>query len=563
MVQFSRNQIESHLYRSQNIISDEIIDITLNSNLVGFRYEYDTNKSIDLLQAQNNKTYIVQIAQFYYADEQNSFQVVLDIVKCTDYNLIGYYCIDFSSIQNQTLTLSTAQNILSYVEINIYGCLDLDIYKTTIPNNCASQSEIDQVINNFNSGVRLKLFTSQFNTTTKQAQVKYRNQLIYTSADQLVQTILKAQKQVTSVKQGFLIQNSIEFSSPIQYNPFQQTYDRQYSITNLNYSGYSYVQIQMDEIMEVIKIQYPTIPQILALGNSILTLLMFVGVLGKVCSANSIKNNFFVLLLQNLFQESYLQILKINKLIQNKQNTFNEEQIKSQRINFTQKVEFHLSEYKEENETIQTNNYRPQMIKTKQFVDSQNLKQDLKNQFAYQNLRISTVNSPIKSLQERLNLSKNLQNFKDIFNQKFSKIIHMNIFKTKCYKKKDYLLSKGLDQYTKKFIEDQINKDLNIFEIYKDIIFLKKAIMILLDKQQLAAIKLVGFSQGFLGIQNHTVNTLQQFQINEKKMSHFEEQFANSISEVLQYQNIQLFLQKCQNQSNINEIDKRILTSFY
>ncbi|EDK31860.2 AMP-binding enzyme family protein (macronuclear) [Tetrahymena thermophila SB210] len=403
-----KNQIKQNpIYRSQNIITEEMIDISLDSNLVGFRYEYDTNKSIDLLQAQNNKTYIVQIAQFYYADGQNNSQVVLDIVKCTNPNFIGYYCIDFSSIQNQTLTLSTAQDILSYVAIIFYGCLDLDMYKTTIPNNCASQSEIDQVMNSFSSGVRLKLFTSQFNTVTRQAQVKYRNQFIYTSADQLVQTILKAQKQVTSVKQGLLIQNSTEFSSPIQYNPFQQTYDRQYSIKNLNYSGYSYVQIQMDEIMEVIKIQYPTIPQILALGNSILTLLMFVGVLGKVCSANSIKNNFFVLLMQNLFQESYMQILKINKLIQNKQNTFNEEQIKSLRNNFTQKVEFELSEYKEENETIQSNKYRPQMIKTKQFVDSQNLKQDLKNQFAYQNLRRSTINSPreIKSFQERLNLS--------------------------------------------------------------------------------------------------------------------------------------------------------------
>ncbi|EWS75399.1 transmembrane protein, putative (macronuclear) [Tetrahymena thermophila SB210] len=488
------NQIDP-IYRSQSIINDEIVDITLDSNLVGFRYEYDTNKSIDLLQAQNNKTYIVQIAQFYYADEQNSFQVDLDIVKCTDPNLIGYYCIDFSSIQNQTLILSTSENILSHIAINIYGCLDLDMYKTTIPNNCASQSEIDYIMNCFNSGVRLKLFTSQFNTTTKQAQVKYRNQFIYTSADQLVQTILKAQKQVTSVKQGFLIQNSTEFSSPIQYNPFQQTYDRQYSIRSLNYSGYSYVQIKMDEIMDVIKIQYPTIPQILALGN----------------------------------------------------------------------IEFELSEYKEENETIQSNKNRPQRRKTKQLFDPQNLKLDLKNQNTYLNLRCSTINSPkeIKILQEKLNLRKLLQNFKDIFNQKFSKTIHQNIFKTKCCKKNDYLLSKGLDQYTKKFIEDQINKDLNIFEIYKDIIFLKKAIMILLDKQQLAAIKLVGCSQSFLGIQKHNMNTLQQFETNDQKMSHFEEQFANSISEELQYQNIKLFLLKCQNEQNMNELDKRILSSLY
>ncbi|KAL4476031.1 hypothetical protein ABPG72_007917 [Tetrahymena utriculariae] len=107
----------------------------------------------------------------------------------------------------------------------------------------------------------------------------------------------------------------------------------------------------------------------------------------------------------------------------------------------------------------------------------------------------------------------------------------------KCFKKKD-LLSQGLDTYSQKCIERQVKKDLDILQLFQDVLLLKKAVMILLDKEQLAAISLIGCSQDFLGIE-------------EKNVDKYIEK-------------LKLFLQRCLAQKeNQNEIDQRILSSIY
>ncbi|EDK31859.3 transmembrane protein, putative (macronuclear) [Tetrahymena thermophila SB210] len=549
------------IYRSQNVITQERVDINLDSNIVGFRYEYDYNRSIDQLQKQNNKTYIVNYAFFYYSDSQNNSQITLDIIKCTDPNLIGFYCIDFSKLQNLALTISTIDSIYSYIGIMTYGCLDLDVYKTTVPSDCATQQEIDQVINGINSGVRLKLFTSQFNIATNKMEVSYRNQFIFTTANQLLQTNLKTQKQVTTVKQGMLFLQSTNYSSPIQYNIFLQSYDRQYSITNINCSGYSFVQINLDEIVQEIKVQYQTIPEILAVGNSILTLLMLFGFLGRLYSFDSIRKDFFMLIMQNMFQDNFMNILKkqknVIKVNENIEN--NNVSIKQEKLD--------LSEQKEEGDYFKNKHYQSRIVKTKLQIDlQQQMKQSLKERLSYQNIRSSSLISPQSTIRtnEKFKFDKSLEKFKAICNQKFSQIISQNIFKKRFRRKEEYLQSQGLNKQSQKFIEDQMIKDLNIFQLYKDILFLKKAIMILLDKQQLSALKLVGCSQNFFDIQKEGIGNTLSFQTaNQNKMSYFDEQYAIYISEELQYQHIQSFFQKCQSEKYINEIDKRILSSIY
>ncbi|KAL4482793.1 hypothetical protein ABPG72_022353 [Tetrahymena utriculariae] len=119
--------------------------------------------------------------------------------------------------QNYSLTLSTKDSYYSQVFIYTYGCLDLDFNKNSPPSNCVNQKEIDKVIYGENAGFRLKLFTSQFNTQTKKIQVNYRNDFVYALGNSITYTTLRAQKQVTSVKQGFFIQDKSTFTSPIAY----------------------------------------------------------------------------------------------------------------------------------------------------------------------------------------------------------------------------------------------------------------------------------------------------------------------------------------------------------
>ncbi|EWS75506.1 AMP-binding enzyme family protein (macronuclear) [Tetrahymena thermophila SB210] len=449
LYQFVNNQIDPN-YKSQSFITEERIDINLGSDLLGFRFEYDTNQDIQNLQASQNQTYLVFYAYFYYINGTSLTQTQLNIIQCTNPQLAGFYCLDFSPVQNYTLTLSTKENLQSQVFIYTYGCLDIDFNKNSIPSNCANQTEINKIVNGVNAGFRFKLFTSQFNTQTKQIQVNYRNDFVYALGNYISYTTLKAQKQITSVKQGFFIQSQSNYSSPIAYEKDNQLWDRQYTINSINQSGYGMLELIMNEIVQQVEIQYPTIPSILAL-NKIWTL---------VKDQHNYSSN--------------------NNLCYNKKNK-------------------------------------------KKFFKKQEI-----------------ANSDIK-----LNHNEKLQSI---------------LFRFRFFDKKEYLLSKGLDYQQKKIIEKQLSKDLNIFEFYKDILFLKKAVMILLSSEQLAAIKIIGCSSNFLE-QPKTLINKDNFLNNTGSLNYFQEQYNLFESENLQFEKIEQFIKRCQQNTSLTEIDKRLLSS--
>ncbi|KAL4509833.1 hypothetical protein ABPG73_023049 [Tetrahymena malaccensis] len=110
-------------------------------------------------------------------------------------------------------------------------------------------------------------------------------------------------------------------------------------------------------------------------------------------------------------------------------------------------------------------------------------------------------------------------------------------------------------------VQYQIRKDMNIFNFVKDIILIKKAIMMILTKDQLAAINLVGCSSNFLekNLNNISCN-LDQFEF-EQNLSHYEMQQTILQKEEFQNRFIETFLSRCSNESNISEIDTRIISS--
>ncbi|KAL4470587.1 hypothetical protein ABPG73_018611 [Tetrahymena malaccensis] len=115
-----------------------------------------------------------------------------------------------------------------------------------------------------------------------------------------------------------------------------------------------------------------------------------------------------------------------------------------------------------------------------------------------------------------------------------------------------------------KIIYEQIANDLNIFSLYQDIIFLKKAVMILFNNEQLAAIKHLGCSQIYLDLIRDKIDVDLQ-KINqlrrEKKINFLDEQFIIYQSQKLQQQQTEQLLIRIQNKLNISEIDQRIVSS--
>ncbi|KAL4463218.1 hypothetical protein ABPG74_007219 [Tetrahymena malaccensis] len=171
-----------------------------------------------------------------------------------------------------------------------------------------------------------------------------------------------------------------------------------------------------------------------------------------------------------------------------------------------------------------------------------------------------------KEVIEKLNKKEISQYFTKkleiIQNSNVSKNIQKIIFGSKLWKKKeDKNNNQEFDISVKQLIESQVEKSLDILQLYQDIIFLKKAVMVLLSKDQLAAISLVGCSPYFLGKEINKNNLNASTSQEVKRRNYFEEQFAISLSQELKAKYVQKFLDKCTKNTELSDIDYRILSS--
>ncbi|KAL4466553.1 hypothetical protein ABPG72_010604 [Tetrahymena utriculariae] len=659
------------------------------------------------LYTNATKTYLIYLAFFHYQTNNTSQFLPIKVINCNNPNLQGYQCLDFSSLTNYTFALNTKQSLYSQIQIFTYGCLDLDSIKTTIPDNCASQSEIDALVNGVNAGLKFKIFTSQYNATSQEMQVNYRNVIVYTFSSQSIITFLNMQTQTTSVKQGLIIQEESNYSSPIQYNQISQSMQRQSALKD-GEGPYSLIMLQMDEIIQRVQIQYSTLPQILALVNGIFSLLLLLGIIGRYISSKRIEHDFFALFLKNFYTGKYLNILKENKLIELKeypyifkQESKNENKsVSNNQINFNVKNDGNIkSDYIINQEYIDDKNLSIELIdsnfdqfveiqgeknsdcikfpnidyKSKQHLDHQKNKQimnsqikqdlsvknqsrqekeqttkreddlflkqetsnnqnqvdlqkiqqkqqsinqdeeaitiqrekiitDFNNQYisshkkSPQNQMIQGKNTNLKQkpktevtdqvsdqqtlqtkhqsigfllsdrkIQETKDLNfvcNNISKLKALQSKSLTKQIMKSVFSFKISKQQNQSISNNLAKSQRKIIFEQVSQDLNIFQFYKDIIFLKKAVMLLLDSQQLAAVKLLGFSSDFLDLDLNNISHSDLVQLTkEKKISYLEEQFITYQSDEIQQEKLSQYLQKFQNQEKSNEIDFRIISS--
>ncbi|EWS74166.1 AMP-binding enzyme family protein (macronuclear) [Tetrahymena thermophila SB210] len=627
---YVNNQI-SPKFRSQTFIINEKQQIEFSSDLVGFVFQYNQTITIDELQAKQNLTYLVYIPQFYYSDGLNNitYDLNLDVIPCTDPSLKGLNCIDFSKINNFTLELDISNQIYSSLQINVYGCLDVDTVKTTIPSNCASQAEIDKVINGIYSQFYLKMKTQQYNTTSEQIQTNYRNIYSYVFSSQFIVNTLKTQRQETQVSQGLIFQQKQIYSSPYQYNQLIQSFDRKQSL-QMGLGPYIQENIMMDELLQQFQIQYASIADILALTNSITFIIIFSRMIGRFCSKRLIQEDIFMLIFRNLFLNKTFQILRHNKFIEEKNDLsfqfLNEKQeliddfteqaspinknipafetkfrdyvekqqvltINSEKENLTfleeEEIKKQQSEEASNTQIIKLN--RRKNIQSgldfndKLFFQSQdfsptkqtsicifNNKYSFQSQSKFNNsnqnsLKLSTENE--KKQTENIFLNKKIM--EDIISSKL-KVVHSNklrhaiynlIFKFKFFKSKAFLLHKGIDHKQLIQIDQEAKRSQNIYQLYEDVIFLKKAVSMLLSQEQLAAIKLISLTDNYFNLDLKRENLIEQYKSMENKLNYFEKQFIMFQSEQLQSEYIQQFFMNYQNLRIKNEVDKRIISS--
>ncbi|KAL4464583.1 hypothetical protein ABPG73_018483 [Tetrahymena malaccensis] len=144
-----------------------------------------------------------------------------------------------------------------------------------------------------------------------------------------------------------------------------------------------------------------------------------------------------------------------------------------------------------------------------------------------------------ESKYEQSKVKNELQNKVDLklqglVTESTSKTIKNKLFKFKLCKKDNYIKSLGLEKKDFQFIEQQVDNIIDYSKIIEELAFLKKAVMVILNKDQLAALKFVGCSKNF-------IKQIQHKDSQNNKMSYFEEQFAISFNQLQSYQFTYLF----------------------
>ncbi|KAL4479850.1 hypothetical protein ABPG74_020366 [Tetrahymena malaccensis] len=533
--QYFSNQIDPN-YRSQSFTNTQSTELDLTEDLISFRYESNYNYSVDNIQKEQNKTYIVYLAYFIYMNKDQSNIIPLNVIQCTNPDLEGFYCLDYSQITTSSLISDKIDKILSQVQIFVYGCLDLDAQKTTIPDNCASQSDIDNLMNAMYSALKIQIKTSQFNTKTQNFESSYRTSIIFTLSNQFVQSILNVQKQTTTVKRGLLIQSSTNYTSPLSFTSEIQTLDRQSLIQLANLSSYAQGTVQVDELYQEIYISYPTIPTILSLANSIFQVLMLLGFVARRLSMSSINKDLFVILLQNICQETYFKLLKSNNFVQEDSES-QQQQINNNQQCQNQTDESQIKNIEEKNQDDQTqerqnNLNRSLFIKTFQDLNMLNSmnknKKELTNQDFNQDKKLSEpplLHKIFKKLQSEE---------QKVLSDEDSIIRSKNIFTNSPMK----LKNEKLFFNNSTFFEHNQFQNSTILQQYQELSNNSVSIMILFDEEQLAALQQVGCTHSFLELD------LKELEKNTKNLenisNHYEKQFAIFSSDELK----NLYLQK-------------------
>ncbi|KAL4489551.1 hypothetical protein ABPG73_019508 [Tetrahymena malaccensis] len=215
-------------FRSQIFITNDDVSFQLQDNLFAFAFKReDTGVYLREIEAKESKTYLTYRGQYIYRNGTDIRFFNVSITNCQDPALIGFNCFDFSALQNYSMAVGNTNNVFSDLLIYVYRCQDTDIQYHPMPSNCADPQEIEEYINLVTGVVQFKLYTQQYNTTSKEFETNYKNFYRLTSGEQMQLFDFKVQKQITTISQGLLLQSNSVHSSPISYEEFEGSFDFQ------------------------------------------------------------------------------------------------------------------------------------------------------------------------------------------------------------------------------------------------------------------------------------------------------------------------------------------------
>ncbi|KAL4473759.1 hypothetical protein ABPG74_022623 [Tetrahymena malaccensis] len=424
-------------------------NITFNQSVFGFTFSTN-GQTLQQLQQSTGKQYLIFQAQqsSINLQEQNYFD--LPITDCTDKNFQGYICLDFNNMSDQqkTLFVDPITQTLSQYVLTVQPCVGLP--------TCASPDEIYNAIIDQNFEFYVKVRVVQFNEQTQQMEEGFQIDLISFDDNLALQNQYQLIQSVNTVNQGFLFQSTSVQKYVSGYQKSSTYYTPNNLLKKAGFNGYAQFLFYIQQNQEINHIQYPLITEALAQFMPIVNILFTIGIFTRLFSESKIVDHLNTIFLKEYFRSTAL------KLTQSGQ--------KNSKIQIFQSNKKNIVNQKNQ---LDLNNY--------QFpLDSNNLQSEIQKN-TKNPLTAEQIIDFQKQIDETELLNEEKSNFKQNFFQFFKQYFFGKILKQASEKE---ILYEKMCNFTKKSID--------IFELYRNMLRLNKAIKILMSKEQYAALQFCG-----------------------------------------------------------------------
>ncbi|KAL4473758.1 hypothetical protein ABPG74_022622 [Tetrahymena malaccensis] len=421
-------------------------NITFSQSIFGFTYS-SIGQTLQQLQQSTGKLYLIfQAYQSSIALQQQDY-VDLSIIDCTDQNFQGYFCLDFSKMSDQQKTLfidPNTQQISQYI-LTVQPCVGLP--------TCASPDEIKSKIIDTNFQFYVKIRIVQFNEQTQQYEEGFQIDLISFDDGLALQNQYQLIQSITTVNQGFLFQTSSIQKSITGFQKSSAYYTQNNLLKKAGFTGYAQLFFYLQQNQQINHIQYPLITEVLAQFMPILNILFTIGIFTRLFSEQKIVENLNALFLKEQYCCTALKLVsneqKDRKI---KMNETNNKNIIHDSNKLNQKSD---RQALEKNSRIQKNSKNP--LTVEKIIDFQ------------------------KQIDESELLNEEKSKFQSNFFQFFKQYFFGFFIKQPS---ENDLIYQKMCNFTKKSID--------IFELYRNIIRINKAIKILMSKEQYAALQFCG-----------------------------------------------------------------------
>ncbi|EAR88252.1 transmembrane protein, putative (macronuclear) [Tetrahymena thermophila SB210] len=305
--QYGSNQIEPSVAYLQTMNFNKHT-FNLTQDLFAFQYFSGTDGSLDAIQQANNLVYL--IFEVHYYDHKTSQKINIPLKYCqnSDPNLAIYYCPDFSQAKDsngQNLQLVTLRQPQTELILTAKRCSGLP--------NCALSTDIDNLISQF-SYFDIILFANQYNHISNQFETIYDQETYYLDVSLGIFSKIKIVNAITNVYSGlFASTKTNSNSAAYEFKRSDQYNSNQLLTLENNQNSLLFLSFDLDAFSVKLDIQYSTlmalVPVAISLGEIAFSILK--AILPNF-SKNALTKDLMTANLKGSFAKTAQQLLQKN-----------------------------------------------------------------------------------------------------------------------------------------------------------------------------------------------------------------------------------------------------------